>query len=176
VRVEEIDTRRLDDIAEVVAAGCDLLKADTQGSELEIFSNAAKVMSGCLVVQTEVEFVPLYLGQPLFAEVDQLLRSRGFMFHRFLGLAGRPYRPIVADGDPNRPISQTLWGDALYVPELTRLEGLEPVALLKLTTLLHVLYQSFDLCHLVLSRYDKKTGEGFASKYLELLMRDAAQA
>ena len=44
-------------------------QADTQGSELEIFSNAAKVMSGCLMVQTEVEFVPLYLGQPLFAGI-----------------------------------------------------------------------------------------------------------
>jgi hypothetical protein len=36
VSTADIDTVRLDDVAEVGAQGCDLLKLDTQGSEAEI--------------------------------------------------------------------------------------------------------------------------------------------
>ena len=80
-----VDTVRLDDVAEIRIQGCDLLKLDTQGSEAEILAHASETLKYCLIVQTEVEFVPLYEDQPLFAEVDQCLRSHGFMFHRFLG-------------------------------------------------------------------------------------------
>jgi protein O-GlcNAc transferase len=166
----EIDTRRLDDIAEIQASGCDFLKLDTQGSELEILAHAPRTLERCLVIQTEVEFVPLYENQPLFAEVDQLLRSRGFMFHRFLGLLGRPYKPIYANGDRNQAISQTLWADAVYVPDLGRLGTLVPASLLKLAALLHEVFGSVDLCHVVLSAYDRQASTTLAARYLERLV------
>jgi FkbM family methyltransferase len=171
VRTEQIDTRRLDDIPEIAQAGCDMIKADVQGLEFEIFSNAENVLSSCLLVQTEVEFVPLYENQPLFAEVDQVLRRNGFLFHKFLGLAGRPFRPLMMNRDPNAPISQVLWSDAVYVRDFTRLDGIEPAGLLKLAMLLHELYGSIDLCHRVLSAHDQKTGQSLAAKYMERLLR-----
>ncbi len=176
VAMPEIETRRLDDVAEVRAAGCDYLKVDTQGSEAEILANATEVLKDCLLIETEVEFVPLYEGQPLFAEVDQLLRSRGFMLHRFLGLSGRPYKPIVVNNDPNRAISQTLWSDAVYVPDLGRLGSLAPGSLLKLAALLHEVYQSVDLCHVVLSHHDQQGGTALAARYLERLTGAARPA
>src|ERR1700689_256340 len=153
-----VDTVRLDDVAEIRAQGCDLLKLDTQGSEAEILAHASRTLEHCLIIQSEVEFVPLYERHPLFADVDQLLRGRGFMFHRFVGLAGRTYRPLMLNDDPNIPMSQLLWGDAVYVPDLTRLDHLEPKALLKLAALLHEVYRSFDLCHVVLSAHDRQCG------------------
>jgi FkbM family methyltransferase len=176
VATPEIETRRLDDVVEVRAAGCDYLKIDTQGSEAEILANGTEVLRDCLLIETEVEFVPLYEGQPLFAEVDQLLRSRGFMLHRFLGLSGRPYKPIVINNDPNQAISQTLWSDAVYVPDLGRLGSLPAGSLLKLATLLHEVYQSVDLCHVVLSHYDRRSGTALAARYLERLTGTARQA
>ena len=164
-----IDTVRLDDVAEIRAQGCDLLKLDTQGSEAEILAHASETLKRCLIIQTEVEFVPLYENQPLFAEVDQLLRGHGFMFHRFLGISGRTYSPLMVSGNPNAALSQMLWTDAIYVPDLSRLDGLEPNALLKLAALLHEIYGSFDLSHIVLVAHDRQCGTSYAARYFERL-------
>ena len=164
-----VDTVRLDDVAEIRAQGCDLLKLDTQGSEAEILAHAQETLKHCLIIQTEVEFVPLYEDQPLFAEVDQLLRRHGFMFHRFLGMSGRTYSPLMVNNDPNAALSQMLWSDAVYVPDLARLDSLEPNALLKLATLLHEVYASFDLCHVVLAAHDRQCATSYAARYFERL-------
>ena len=162
-----VNTIRLDDVAEIRAQGCDLLKLDTQGSEAEILAHAGETLKSCLIIQTEVEFVQLYEGQPLFADVDQLLRARGFMFHRFLGLAGRTYKPLMLNNDPGAAMSQQLWSDAVYVPDLSRLDGLERTALLKLAALLHEIYQSYDLCHFVLAVHDRRFGSSCAQRYIQ---------
>lgn len=169
VATPEVDTVRLDDVPEIRAQGCDLLKLDTQGSEAEILAHASETLKRCLIIQTEVEFVPLYEGQPLFAEVDQLLRSRGFMFHRFLGMSGRTFSPLMVNGNPNAALSQILWSDAVYVPDLARLDLLEPNALLKLAALLHEVYGSLDLCHLVLVAHDRQCATSYAALYFECL-------
>ena len=51
---------------------CDLrfLKLDTQGSELAILEGAGRLLDDCLGIEVEVEFAPLYIGQPLFTDVD----------------------------------------------------------------------------------------------------------
>jgi FkbM family methyltransferase len=171
VSVADIDTVRLDDVAEIRDHGCDLLKLDTQGSEAEILTHAKRTLERCLIIQCEVEFVPLYEEQPLFADVDRLLRGHGFMLHRFLGLSGRTYRPLMVNDDPNMPLSQVLWSDAVYVPDVTRLDRLEPEALLKVAALLHEIYHSYDLCHVMLSAHDKKRGTSYSKQYFERLAR-----
>jgi FkbM family methyltransferase len=176
VATTQVDTVRLDDVPEIRDLGCDLLKLDTQGSEAEILTHASDTLKRCVIVQTEVEFVPLYEQQPLFAEVDQLLRAQGFMFHRFLGLSGRAYSPILVNGDPNAALSQMLWSDAVYVPDLNRLDRLEPERLLKLAALLHEIYASFDLCHLVLAAYDRQCATTHAERYFERLVEPAKKS
>jgi hypothetical protein len=156
-------------VAEVRAQGCDLLKIDTQGTEAEILAHAGETLKSCLIIQTEVEFVQLYEEQPLFADVDQLLRGRGFMFHRFSGLQGRTYKPLMLNNDPYAMMSQTLWSDAIYVPDLARLDQLESPALIKLAALLHEIYGSFDLCHLVLAAHDRRWRTSYTQRYVELL-------
>ena len=167
----DVDTVRLDDVAEISAQGCDLLKLDTQGSEADILAHAAKTLDRCLIVQSEVEFVPLYENQPLFADVDRLLRGHGFMFHRFLGWSGRTYKPLMVNDNPNIAMSQFLWSDAVYVPDLARLDRLEPESLLKLAALLHEIYGSYDLCHVVLSVHDRQCGTFYSRLYYESLAR-----
>lgn len=62
----------------------DFMKLDTQGSELEILRGSAQMLQGCLGVELEVEFIELYEGQPLFGDVCQYLKSRGFEFYDFI--------------------------------------------------------------------------------------------
>jgi FkbM family methyltransferase len=169
VAIANVNTARLDDVAEVRTQGCDLLKIDTQGSEAEILAHAGETLKNCLIIQTEVEFVQLYEDQPLFADVDQLLRGQGFMFHQFSGLQGRTYKPLMLNNDPYAMMSQALWSDAIYVPDLARLDYLESPALIKLAALLHEIYRSFDLCHLVLAAHDRRWGTSYTQRYVELL-------
>lgn len=57
----------------------DFIKVDTQGSELFILQGAANILSQAVFgVEVEVEFSPLYFGQPVFSDVDVFMRSRGF--------------------------------------------------------------------------------------------------
>jgi FkbM family methyltransferase len=60
----------------------DFIKLDTQGAELEILRGAGALLDGCLGIEAEIMFHPLYVGQPLFADVDAFLRSRGFSLWR----------------------------------------------------------------------------------------------
>jgi len=70
-------------------SGPDLLKLDTQGSERDILRGATRTLSETSLVEVEVEFYPMYEGQPVFADLDPVLRSAGFellylnrMFHQ----------------------------------------------------------------------------------------------
>eukprot|EP00660_Eupelagonema_oceanica_P019425 gene19425-biopygen2154 len=85
------------------------------GAELAVLRGAVVALAECVVVEVEVEFAQLYVGQPLFADVDAFLRSQGFGFHRFTGIQGRTLKPFI---QPQNPYSYTqqLWADAVYRP------------------------------------------------------------
>jgi len=164
---QKVQTRRLDDIGEV--RDTDYLKLDVQGAELDVIRGAPEMLKDVLVVQTEVEFVPMYQEQPLFAEVDQGLRAAGFLIHRLLGYAGRMFKPLAAGGNINAPGGQMLWGEVVYVKNFMELDKLPPQKLLKLAVLLHVVFQSFDMAQFVLSRYDAKMGGSLQMEYIRRL-------
>ena len=58
----------------------DLLKTDAQGFDLEVLKGARGLLdtSAIALVYTEVCFVPLYEGQPLFPEIYDFLYERGY--------------------------------------------------------------------------------------------------
>jgi FkbM family methyltransferase len=168
VATHAVNTTRLDDIAEI--GDIDFIKIDVQGSELVVFENASRALSGALLIQTEVEFVELYKGQPMFADVDTLLRANGFQFHTLNGVSGRAFKPLIANGDVNSVFRQALWADALYVRDWMRLEDLSETKLRNYAILAHDVLRSYDLAHLVLFALDSKTGGGRAADYLRRLV------
>jgi FkbM family methyltransferase len=80
---QPIDISTLDTWAEHAEAGpIDALKIDVQGAELDVLRGAQRNLGSVRVVELEVEFQPLYRGQPLFGDVDEYLRERGFTLWR----------------------------------------------------------------------------------------------
>jgi FkbM family methyltransferase len=172
VATEEVDTVRLDDIAET--EGVELVKIDIQGGELMALSHARRCLADVLLIQTEVEFLPMYVGQPLFSEVECFLRGEGFMFHRFFPAVSRVVRPLLVNNDIYAGMSQVLWADALFVRDVTRLDALADLQLLKLARILHDCYQSIDLVLHLLGEYDRRTGAALSGAYLSGLQAGIA--
>jgi FkbM family methyltransferase len=170
----DVETMRLDDVAEIKTM--DYLKIDIQGGELLVFESAAEKLKDCLVVHTEVMFVPMYIDQPLFSDQELFLRKLGFQVHKFFDLHGRVLKPFLVNGSPHLPLSQILWADVIFIKDITRLERLQPEQLLKLAIILHYVYDSIDVAHFVLQAYDLIMRASLAPKYKALLVPAAHAA
>jgi len=162
-----VKTKRLDAIGEI--GEIDFLKIDVQGAELDVLKGAKEKLKNCLVIHSEVEFVPLYKNQPLFSDLDIYLRKNNFYFHRFAAIVGRMFKPLIDTQDANSWISQPLWSDAVYVTNFMKLGQLSTIKLTKLATILHTVYGSYDLCLATLIELDKKASSSFAEDYLNML-------
>ncbi len=138
-----IQTRRLDDIAEI--ARIDLLKIDVQGGELAVFVNGRARLAEAVAVHTEVSFVTLYRKQPPFGVIDLELRQQGFVPHAMTSLKKRALAPCVVNGDPSRPIHQLVEADMVYVRDPARTQKMSQDQLRQLALIAHHVYGSIDL-------------------------------
>lgn len=173
VERSELETRRLDDVAE--ARETDFLKLDIQGAELLVLENAVETLGHVSIIQTEVSFVPLYIDQPLFADVDRFIRSHGFMLHTMLGFGKRALQPTLINNDPYAGLNQFLWSDVVYVKPFSNLiKGQSPATLLKRAMLFHTLYGSYDFATRALQDYDRFAGTRMANAYVAGLAEQQA--
>lgn len=166
----EVQTRRLDDIPELSGKRVDLVKIDVQGAEGDVFAGASKLLRNVIVIHTEVEFVPLYQGQPLYGDVARSLHKAGFVHHGFLGIQGRTFKPLVNNNDVRAPLLQNLWTDVLFVRDFTKLKELTADQLLRMAVILHECYGSVDLAQLCLAHVDRKSGTDYWERYLTRLL------
>lgn len=144
----EIETRRLDDISEIT--DCDLLKIDVQGGELEVLIGAADILERATIVITEVEFAPIYHDQPLFADIDLFMRSKGYYLHNLNDISYGSYTAGMF-GDLQ---SRMMWADAVYVKNLEKVKKQSQDKLLKALLLAHHVLRDPGLCCLILETYD----------------------
>jgi len=120
IDVQQVDADTLDhQLQSRGVSDVDFLKVDTQGSELFVLEGAAQTLDSTIFgVEAEVEFTPIYKGQPLFADVDHFMRERGFLL---FGL--RPcYWKRSAGRTLGGPRGQIIWADALYLRGPTALQ------------------------------------------------------
>jgi len=164
VKSEEVQTHRLDDIPEV--AGTHLLKMDVQGAELDILHGGEKTLESVVAVHAEVEFLEMYKGQPMFADVDTFMRGHGFCFHTLLGAAGRSVKPMIKDREGVMPYKQWIWATVVYIRDFMRFHELPPEQLIRLAVILHDMYESYDMAAHALLHYDHATGEKMWEAYL----------
>jgi FkbM family methyltransferase len=171
VSTATVQTRRLDDVAEI--ASLDFLKIDVQGAELAVFRGGRDKLAPAVAVQTEVSFVPLYEGQPLFGDIDRELRAQGFIPHAFTAVKRWAIAPLVIDGDPRRSLNQLLEADVVYVRDFARPEAFSDEQLKQLALVAHHCYGSFDLALRCIFVLEKRGGlaPGGRQRYLESLGR-----
>lgn len=94
----------------------DFLQIDVQGADLKVLQGANSLLNNVLAIQIEVEFSPLYLNQPLFADVDSFLRNHNFTLFDLYSSYCKRYSLNIQS--PFHPQGQLLWGDAFYLRDL----------------------------------------------------------
>ena len=163
VQTQRTKTKKLDDIPEI--RDTHYLKLDIQGFELTALRYGRKVLENTLAIQVEMNFIPFYKKQPLFAEIDQRLRKSGFVLHEFANIRSQPFLPISASEKVNR--GQFLWTDAHYIRPFVKLHSLAEDSLLRIATVAHEVYRSYSLSALALRHYDNKCGTTLEKTYLD---------
>ena len=164
-----IPTVRLDDFSEI--KNLDYLKIDIQGGELEVFRNGTNRLKECLVIQTEVEFLPMYEGQPLFSEVELYLRELGFTFHKFFPLVSRIVQPMLVNNNIYSELSQATYADAIFIKDFTKFDQLDPEQLKKISLILNDIYGSFDIALRALMACDATNKSNYAEQYVKHLSK-----
>jgi FkbM family methyltransferase len=86
-----------------------LIKIDVQGAELDVLTGGLTVLSGAELVVLEVSMFQFFQQGPLFCDVIDYMRSKGFVPYDVLGLQ---YRPL------DRALSQL---DIVFVKETGKL-------------------------------------------------------
>ena len=90
---------------------CDFIKADVQGYELEVLRGGDEALSAAIGCELEVSFIELYKNQPLFAEIDQWMRSKGF----FLADLERVWWRRASAPPEIQQRGSVAYGDAIYL-------------------------------------------------------------
>ena len=88
----------------------DFIKIDTQGYELPILRGYANNFDSVIGLEIEVEFEPMYEGQPLFSDVDNFVKDKGFS----LVDLKRYYWKRQNNVNTGNSKGQMIFGDALY--------------------------------------------------------------
>jgi FkbM family methyltransferase len=103
---ERIEVRRLSDVArELNLRDPLLLKLDVQGFEDKVVLGGEDVVARAKIIIVEVSFLPLYEGGPLFEDIYQILKTRGFVYNGNFDqlLSPADGRPLQADAIFTRP-------------------------------------------------------------------------
>jgi FkbM family methyltransferase len=166
-----IATHRLDDLDQV--DDVDFLMIDIQGGELAVFVHGREKLKNAVAIQTELQFVNLYEGQPSFGQVDQELRAQGFIPHAFAALKKWPISPLQFAADPTTPLNQLLEADLVYVRDFIHSDGMSSDQLKHLCLIAHSCYNSFDLAGrcVALLEQRKAIASGALQQYIEILQR-----
>jgi len=90
-------TQRLDDLVE--GHPFDLIKIDTQGSELDIFRGAPNTLASAKAVVMELSIIPYNQGAPLADEQIQFMASHGFFVSADLGEICHPISREIIQKD-----------------------------------------------------------------------------
>jgi len=99
----------LDHLAREEGLKADIMKLDTQGLELPILQSGNEILSNAICVETETGFMENYIGETTYAQIDEFMRSKGFlMFDLSIHQVGR--KNFLSEHGKHQPIwCESLW-------------------------------------------------------------------
>jgi FkbM family methyltransferase len=154
VKTVEVDTVRLDDI---IDEPVHLLKLDVQGAELDVLRGAERLLKDILVIHSEVEFYPIYRGQPLFDSVFEFLTSHDFEIFDLLRQTKYSYQGA------DEQLERLLWAEAIFVPSRDRIDGLDAEDTRRLARIMRDNYGAAGFSQWILDRHDERTQRSSAT-------------
>lgn len=143
--VDTISYTPMDDVTGLPQAHA--LKVDVQGAELSVIRSGTERLAAldCLII--ELPFINLYKDAPNLGEVDQALRAKGLVLHKFLPSKSAPFDNSQLDRlRPRQIADQLLDGDAVYIRDISNPAEVPNDALKRLAQFADGLFQSFSLC------------------------------
>ncbi len=112
VETVELAVDTLDARLTALGLRADVIKLDTQGSELAILKGAASTLAaGVIAVDVEVEFSQMYEDQPLFGDVDAYLRPFGL---QLFDVSPRRF-PYHAGSTLHLARGPVVWAETIYL-------------------------------------------------------------
>jgi len=158
--VVEVATSKLDDVLEIES--CDFLKIDVQGGDFDVIAHGTKVLDMTLFVHIEAEFAEIYTGQPLFSDIDSLLRRQNFQFIDFVKFGWNNYKAF-----PSSVLkSRLLWSDCIYMKNPEYMASRDPRLLLRAAYIAHVNYMKYDLAAHLIGLHDRSSGGSLLTAYI----------
>ena len=107
----------------------DILKLDTQGLELPILQSGGEILRNTFCVETETGFVENYQGETTYSQIDQFMRSKGYMLFDF-----KFYRVSRNNHFNEIGKHQPLWCEAVWLFDFIS-QGRQPSLILALRAL-----------------------------------------
>lgn len=129
----------------------DVLKMDIQGAELDVLKGGTQTLSDAVMIIPEVRFYQMYEKEPMWADLDILMRENGFVLHSFVHQKSVRLPSRVSKSLKMNAGTQLLDGDAVYIPSLEDPDKLSDEQLKRLALAADVITVSHDLCLLCLS-------------------------
>lgn len=147
----------------------DLLKMDLQGAEGEVVQTGEARLAQAVAVITEVRFHRIYKGEPVFGDLDAILRKAGFRLHKFLFhksiMMPHPYEDKVRR---KAMTSQLLDGDAVYLRDVTGPDAMSDDQLKFLAFAAEAMFDSPDLALMCLGELEARgiVNDSAAAEYI----------
>lgn len=104
-----VNCTTLNALASVQNLKADIIKIDTQGLELPILKSGDGVLNNTFCVEVETGFVENYIGETTYAQIDEFMRSKGFlMFDMNIYKVSR--NNFISNYGKHQPLwCETLW-------------------------------------------------------------------
>ena len=147
----------------------DFIKIDTQGYELSILKGCSSCLENVVGLEVEVEFEPLYIGQPLFSEVDNYVKENGFI----LVDLKRYYWKRKNNKNTGNRKGQMIFGDALYFKSPEQILSSPRISQEKIirTIYVYLSYGYVDLSQVLLNNSKNELEESVYILLLSLLKK-----
>lgn len=141
----------------------DMIKLDTQGTELAVLQGATQCLQTASLVEVEIEFLPVYKDQALFSDVVKYMLDRGFDFI-YLNRVFEQRK-----GYPGFARGQITFGDALFARREDECDAFDEPRLARYLILL-INYGHLDMAHNILTTHRHRLDTNTQALFDQYLM------